>query len=203
MKPRVPRLSQFDNGAYHPGRSLLVQILWFAFGAPLLRSKVVPFNSVRCALLRLFGAQLGCGLVVKPGVRVKYPWRLSVGSFSWLGEDCWIDNVANVSLGENVCLSQGAYLCTGNHDWSDVRFALIASPIVVQDGAWIGAKAVVGPGVYVNQCGIVTLGSVAVRDVPPYEIHAGNPACLLRKRLIREDVVCDPGIRELTSSEIQ
>jgi putative colanic acid biosynthesis acetyltransferase WcaF len=113
---------------------------------------------------------------------VKYPWLLGVGDHSWLGEDCWIDNLAAVRIGNNVCLSQGAYLCTGNHDWSDPVFGLIVKPINLGDGAWVGAGAIVCPGVSLGECAVVAAGSVVTRDVPALEIHAGNPARFVRRR---------------------
>lgn len=122
--------------------------------------------------------------MIKPGVRVKYPWKLKVGQYCWLGEDAWIDNVAPVTIGDNVCISQGAYLCTGNHSWSDPTFRLIALPISIEDGAWIAARASVAPGVIIGQSAVVGFGAVATRNIPPYEIHTGNPAEFVRYREI-------------------
>jgi putative colanic acid biosynthesis acetyltransferase WcaF len=112
---------------------------------------------------------------------------LSIGAASWIGEDAWIDNLVPVTIGANVCVSQGAYLCTGNHDWSDPAFGLRAQPIVLEDGSWVGARAVVCPGVTIEKCGIVTAGSVVTHSIPAYEIHAGNPAHFIRRREIRGD----------------
>ncbi len=162
----------------------MVQTAWFLFGAPLLRMTVLPFSGVRRRLLRLFGARIGRGVVIKPGVRVKYPWLLETGDHCWIGEDCWIDNLARVTLGNSVCLSQGAYLCTGNHDWSDPAFGLMVGEITIADGAWVGARAVLGPGAALGECAVVTAGSVAAGRVPAFEIHGGNPAVFLRRREI-------------------
>lgn len=178
-------LSRFDNAWYRPGRAGVVCALWFVAGAPLLRSSVLPFSAVRRSLLRLFGGRIGRGVVLKPGVRVKYPWRLTVGDNSWLGEDCWIDNLEQVTIGSDVCVSQGAYLCTGNHDWSDPAFGLIVKPITLRDGSWVGARAVVCPGVTLHECAVAAAGSVVTQDIPAYEIHAGNPARFVRRREIR------------------
>ena len=109
----------------------------------------------------------GRGVVVKPGARIKFPWRLSIGDHSWIGEDAWIDNLAPVAIGADCCLSQGAYLCTGSHDWSRPSFDLLTKPIVVHDGAWIAARAVVGPGVTVGEGAVLCLGSTATRDLTP------------------------------------
>jgi putative colanic acid biosynthesis acetyltransferase WcaF len=179
-------LSKFDNSFYHPGGSALARAAWFLLGSPLLRCAVIPSNAMRVQLLKLFGATLGAGVVVKPGVRVKYPWRLWVGDHTWLGEDCWIDNVADVRIGSNACISQAAYLCTGNHDWADPLFALVLGPIAIGDGAWVGARSVVCPGVTVGPLAVLTAGSVAQRNLPAAEIHGGNPAVFKRLRGLRE-----------------
>ncbi len=199
MNPKLPgeffehqmarvNLSAFDNSAYSPGRPLVIQMLWFLVGLPLLRCPMIPFNGFRCALLRVFGARVGPGVVVKPGVRVKYPWLLIVGANAWLGEDCWIDNLVPVEIGANACVSQGAYLCTGNHDWSDRAFGLIAAPITVEEGAWVGARSVVCPGVTLGPLAILTAGSVAQKSIPASEIHSGNPAVFRRQRTLRDAV---------------
>lgn len=178
-------LSLFDNSWYSPRRSRLVQAIWYFLGLPILRCPYTPSSSLRRLLLRSFGTRLGRGVVLQKPFRVKYPWLLSVGHNSWLGEDCWIDNLAPVTIGANVCISQGVYLCTGNHDWSDPVFGLIVRPITLHDGAWLGARSVICPGVTIGQSAVVCAGSVVTRNVPPCEIHAGNPARFVRRREIK------------------
>ena len=181
-------LSSFDthHSDYCAGRSFFVRAVWFAFGLPLLRCALLPSSSVRRRLLRLFGAHIGEGAVIRPGVRVKFPWKLEAGKNCWIGEDCWIDNVAPVTIGDNVCISQGAYLCTGSHDWTDPAFGLITRPIEINSGAWIAARASLGPGVVIGQCSVVCFGAVVTKSIPPYQIHGGNPARLLQWREVAE-----------------
>jgi putative colanic acid biosynthesis acetyltransferase WcaF len=178
-------LGAFDNSWYTLGRSRFITAVWFFFGLPIIRLSINPSSSVRRFLLRLFGAQIGPRVIIKPGVRVKYPWRLTIGADSWIGEDCWIDNLAQVTIGSNACLSQGAYLCTGNHDWSDSKFGLIVKPITIGDGAWIGAMSVIGPGVVLGECAVASVGSVVTASIPAFEIHAGSPAQRVRMRKFR------------------
>jgi putative colanic acid biosynthesis acetyltransferase WcaF len=178
----IVELSRFRNPEYDPGRGIAVRALWFLIGQPLLGCAILPFSAVRRTLLRMFGARIGKGVVIKPGVRVKYPWHLSVGDHSWIGEDAWLDNLAPILLGNDVCISQGAYLCTGNHDWRDPAFTLITRPICVEDGAWIAARASVAPGVVIERGAIVGLGAVVTNRVPQFEIHSGNPAVRVRYR---------------------
>jgi len=181
-------LGSYDNSWFHPGRSHFIRAVWFFFGLPVLRSGLVPSSAVRVWLLRKFGAEIGKGVVIKPGVRVKFPWRLTVGDNCWLGEDCWIDNLAQVQVESNVCISQGAYLCTGNHDWSDPGFGLRTQPIAVRRGCWVGARAILLPGVELGECAVATAGSVVTKSIPAFSIFGGNPAVFLKHRRIgRED----------------
>jgi putative colanic acid biosynthesis acetyltransferase WcaF len=183
------RLASFTNDWYQPGRPFAWQAAWFFVGLPLLRSTLIPSSSFRAFLLRAFGAKIGRHVVIKPGVRVKYPWRLSVGDNSWIGEDCWIDNLDDVIVSHDVCISQGAYLCTGNHDWSDPGFGLIVKKIQLDEGSWVGARATITPGVILRECAIAGAGSVVQRSIPAYEIHSGNPAQLVRRREIYDTPV--------------
>ena len=178
-------LGRYDNSWYSPGRSRIVQALWFFLGLPVLRSPWLPSSGMRLTLLRVFGAKIGVQVVIKPGTRVKYPWFLEIGDSTWVGEDVWIDNLTSVGIGSNVCISQGAYLCTGNHDWSDPAFGLIVKGIVVQDGAWIGAKAVICPGIEIAECAVIAAGSVVTKNAEAYTIYAGNPAARIKAREFR------------------
>jgi putative colanic acid biosynthesis acetyltransferase WcaF len=175
-------LSHPDNSDYDKGRSLIVRMLWHFVGFPLVRSNYMPISSVKAIVLRLFGARIGKGVYIKPGLKVKFPWYLSVGDHCWLGEDVWIDNLAEVIIGSNVCVSQGAYFCTGNHDWKTPNMKLFRKPITITDGSWIGAKAVLCPGLVVGAGAIITVGSVVTRNIPDHEIWTGNPARFARNR---------------------
>ncbi|MFQ3585265.1 MAG: WcaF family extracellular polysaccharide biosynthesis acetyltransferase [Cyanobacteriota bacterium] len=176
------RLDQYQKGSYTPGASLVRQLLWYGIGSPCVQSALFPFSGLKVWILRRFGAQVGRGVRIKPGVKVKFPWRLQVGDHVWIGENVWLDNLAPITLESHVCLSQGAYLCTGNHDWSDPQFSLKTAPIRIQSGAWVGAQAIVGPGVTMGEGAVLTLGSVACRDLDPMTIYAGHPAQPVKKR---------------------
>jgi len=142
----------------------------------------IPGSKWRVSLLRRFGARIGEGVVIKPKVRVKFPWRLIVGDFSWIGEGVWIDNLATVSIGAHCCISQGAYLCTGSHDWDRDSFDLLTRPIEIEDQCWIGAQARVAPGVTCRQGAVLTMGSVASADLEQWQIHSGHPAKAVKAR---------------------
>ena len=167
---------------WHPGAPRLVQILWFCCGAPVLALRGLPGSAWRVLLLRAFGARIGAGCRIKPGLRVKFPWRLQVGQACWLAEDAWIDNLAMVHLGDRVCLSQGAYLCTGNHDFRSPGFDLRLGPISIGSDAWIAARAVLAPGCRIGPGAVVALGAVVNGTVPSGVIVRGNPAVVVADR---------------------
>jgi putative colanic acid biosynthesis acetyltransferase WcaF len=175
-------LSKTSNRGYAPGRPFVTRALWLIVQGLVFLNPLVTSYRLKAALLRRFGAQVGERLVIKPGVHIKYPWHLSLGDHVWLGERCWIDNFVSVEIGTSVCLSQGSYLCTGNHDWRDPGMGLVVRPIKVEDGAWVGAFARIGPGVRVGPEAIITLGAVLSSDAEPAGIYRGNPAVLAGRR---------------------
>ncbi len=180
------RLDKYTVGGYSPGSGLWKQILWYYLGSPLFSSYLITSSRFKCWILRCFSAQVGEGVRIKTGVRVKFPWRLIIGDFVWLGENCWIDNVAMITIKNHSCLSQNVYLCTGNHDWSDPNFRLKDAPILIEEGCWIAARAVVGPGVTIGKGAVLGLGAVAGRSLDPMTIYAGNPAQAIKPRVISE-----------------
>jgi putative colanic acid biosynthesis acetyltransferase WcaF len=173
-------LSQFNNAWYQPG-SRLRRALWYVVHE-LFICTGHPFGSIRVMMLRLFGAEIGKGVVVKPRVRVKYPWKLKVGANSWIGEDVWIDNLGLVTIGANCCLSQGAMLLCGNHDYRRTTFDLMVGDITLEEGVWIGAKAVVCPGVVCYSHSVLSVGSMASSPLESYAIYRGNPAVKVKVR---------------------
>jgi putative colanic acid biosynthesis acetyltransferase WcaF len=177
-------LAAYNNHPFHPGGNAFKRFLWYYTNAVFFNTSLLPSNSFKRFLLRLFGAKVGKGVTVKPGVNIKYAWHLTIGSDTWIGENVWIDCLLPVTIGSNVCLSQGAVLLTGNHNYKKTTFDLIVSGFTLEDGAWIGACAVVNPGVTVGTHAVLTTGSVATKDLEPYSIYQGNPAIKTRERVV-------------------
>lgn len=177
-------LSKFNNSWYKPGRNALSRLSWYIINAVFIDS-YYPFSSVKIFWLRLFGAQIGNKVIIKPKVNIKYPWKLSIGNHTWIGERVWIDNLDEVKIGNHVCISQGAMLLCGNHDYSKPAFDLITKRIVVEDGVWIGAKSVICPGSHLKSHAVLTVGSVAVGELDAYAIYSGNKAVKVKERLIK------------------
>ncbi|PZV27809.1 MAG: colanic acid biosynthesis acetyltransferase WcaF [Snowella sp.] len=181
-------LNNYKPIGYSPGASTFKQLFWFFLGDFLFRTHLLPIKAFKVFLLRAFGAQIGTGVVIKPGVKVKFPWRLKVGDHVWIGENVWIDNIAPVIIKDHVCVSQDVYLCTGNHDWRDRNFKLLTGEICIEEGSWIAARSVVGPGVTVGRGAILGLGSVTSRSLKPMTIYSGNPAQPVKQRNLVSDL---------------
>jgi len=177
-------LSTYNNSPFHPGGHALKRFLWYYLNALFLKTSLLPSNSFKSFLLRSFGAVVGKNVVIKPGVNIKYPWHLTIGHNTWIGENVWIDCLVAVSIGSNVCISQGAFLLTGNHNYKKTSFDLIVSGITLEDGVWIGAGAMVGPGVTAASHSVLTACSVANHSLDAYSIYQGNPAVKIRDRVI-------------------
>lgn len=139
------RLQEFTGAGYDKGRPKLWQAAWFATQNLIFAKWWCP-AAWRPKILRLFGAEIGERVFIRHRVRVLWPWKLSIGDDSWIGEGVWLLNLEPISIGQNVCLSQEAFLCTGNHDANDVAFEYLNKPIAVADGAWVGARALVTAG---------------------------------------------------------
>ncbi|MDP4827342.1 MAG: WcaF family extracellular polysaccharide biosynthesis acetyltransferase [Flavobacteriales bacterium] len=176
-------LSTFSNHWYNPG-SAARRALWYVTSIVFFNNPFLPFSTFKCALLRLFGASVGSKVVIKPSVKIKYPWKLTVGDNTWIGEEVWIDNLGQVTIGANVCISQGALLLCGNHDYKKTTFDLMVGDITLEDGAWVGAKSIVTGNVTICSHAILTAGSVANANLEAYTICKGNPAVAIRERKI-------------------
>lgn len=178
-------LARYTVAGFDRGASRLREALWVLvrclFFAPTLPWPV----SWRVFWLRRFGAKVGHGVVVRSGVNIHFPWRLEIGDHVWLGEECWLLNLAPIVIGNNGCISQRAFLCTGSHDYKSATFDLIVKPITLEEGCWIGAGAWVGPGVRLGTHAVLAAGSVATHDLQAWGVYRGNPAVFVRRRVLR------------------
>jgi putative colanic acid biosynthesis acetyltransferase WcaF len=177
-------LSTYNNDWYNPGAGAIKRSLWYFTNVLFFINPLNPVSSVKVWLLRLFGAKVGKGVMIKPSVNIKYPWLLEIGDYVWVGEEVWIDNLTLVRIGNHVSLSQGAMLLTGSHDYKKPNFDLMVSEILIEEGAWIGAKATVCPGVTCGTHCVLAVGSVATHTLEAYTIYQGNPAVPKRTRQI-------------------
>jgi putative colanic acid biosynthesis acetyltransferase WcaF len=166
------------------GRPWWIEVMWYLTKCLLfLPAWPVPC-SLKRAILRGFGARVGRGVVIKPRVNIHLPWKLAVGDFTWIGEEVFILNFEPVTIGAHCCISQRAFLCTGNHDFRRPEMPYRNRPITIEDGAWVGAQVFVSPGVTIGTEAVITAGSVVTGDQTGKMVCSGNPCVAVKRRWV-------------------
>jgi putative colanic acid biosynthesis acetyltransferase WcaF len=173
VPPHRRSLGGFTGAGYDKGRGQVVQIGWLVVSGLIVMRWWCP-NWIRIAILRAFGATIGHGCLIRHRVRIHWPWKLSVGSDSWIGEGVWILNLEPVVIGSDVCISQDVVLCTGSHDRSSATFEFDNAPIEIADGVWIAIRATVLRGVHIGADAIVGAATLVAKDVAPRTMVFGD-----------------------------
>lgn len=175
------KLSTYNSGVIYENRHMK-SVIWHFVSAIVFENSFFPVYRLKVSILRLFGAKIGRGLCIKPNVKIKFPWHLNAGDYVSLGEHVWIDNLAVVTIGDNSCVSQGSYFCTGNHNYDSDNFDLVTKPITLGSGVWIGAFCILSPGTVCGDKLVVSAGSVCNGALEGGYIYQGNPAVAKKRR---------------------
>ena len=184
--------SRVDNSIFDPrstfdrGRPLALELLWYFLKMVFFLSAIPWPARLRSTILSAFGARIGKNVYIKPRVNIHFPWKLSLGDNSWVGEGVEIYNFEPVTIGANCCLSQRALLCAANHDYRDPAMSYRNAPITIHDGAWVGACSFVAPGVSIGVDAVISAGSVVTTDLPHGMVCTGNPCAPVRARWKQE-----------------
>lgn len=174
-------LSRAGPGNFKRTRSRVVEALWVLAELLLVTNPLQASSAVRAWVLRLFGARVGRRVILRPRLRVKFPWNLEIGDNCWIGEGVWLHNQGRLTIEDNVVVSQETFITTGSHDIYETM-DLVIEPVTIRRGAWITTRCIVLQGVEVGENAIVTPGSVVNRPLPPEGIYGGNPARFIRER---------------------
>jgi len=182
---RYQDLSLFGGTAR--GRAAWRAQLWWLFEALfVLPTPQFLFGWRRFALI-LFGARIGQHVLIRPGVRVTYPWNLTIGDYVWIGDNSSLYSVAEISIGSHSVISQETYLCAGTHDYRDLSFPFVSAPITIGSECWIAARVFVGPGIEIGQGSVVGAGSIVMQSVGAGQVVAGNPVKVIGSRNTKSD----------------
>jgi putative colanic acid biosynthesis acetyltransferase WcaF len=182
MESKV-NLSSFDaNIGLNRGVRKLTEMMWYLVKIIFFLSAIPYPSSFKVIILRIFGAKIGAGLVIKPRVNIHFPWKLMIGDNVWIGEEAFLLNFELLTIGNNVCVSQRAFLCGGNHDYKIPSMPYRNGSITLEDGSWIGASSFVGPNVCIGTDTVVSAGSVVTQSLEGNGIYRGNPAHLIKNR---------------------
>ena len=182
MEGRIQDLSKFKVPSGFRGRPAWFVQLWWLVEMLLFHPSPQVMFGWRRFLLRIFGARIGKGVLIRRTASVTYPWKLAIGDWSWVGDHATLYTLGEIAIGENTVISQHAYLCAASHDYTRPAFDQFAKPIHIESEVWIAANTFVGPGVTIGRGAVVGACSVVLKDVPQKVVCAGNPLRVLRAR---------------------
>lgn len=173
--PDYQRLDLFRLPVGFRGRSALVVQLWWIVQALLFKPLPQICYPIRRFLLRAFGARVGRGVQIRPGVEVTYPWKVSIGDHSWIGDDVILYSLGPIAIGSNTVVSQKCYICAADHDYRGVTFPIRERPVAIGNQVWIGGDVWVGPGVTIGDGTVVGARSTVIRSLPAGMVCVGAP----------------------------
>ena len=175
-------LRKFSVPSEFRGKSPILVQLWWLVDALFFKTSPQVLYGFRRFLLRLFGAHIGKGVIIRPSVRITYPWKVSIGDYSWIGDHAELYSLGQITIGSNSVVSQRSYICTGSHRFETISFDIYAQPIVIENEVWIATDVFVGPGVTLGRGAIIGARSTVLKSLEGGYIYAGYPLKQIRKR---------------------
>lgn len=180
----MQKLSTFKLPKNFRGKNPFVVQLWWIVQDTIFRMSPQFMYGFRRFLLKLFGAKIGKNVIIRPSVKITYPWKVSIGEYSMIGDDVVLYSLAEIEIGKNVVISQKSYLCTGSHDYKKTTFDIYAKKITVKDCCWLATDVFVAPGITINYGTVVGSRSSVYNNLPENKICIGTPAKVLKDREI-------------------
>jgi putative colanic acid biosynthesis acetyltransferase WcaF len=180
----MQQLNTFKLPKNFRGKNALIVQLWWFSQALLFRNSPQVLYGFRRFLLRLFGAKIGKKVIIRPTVRITYPWKVSIGDYSWIGDDVVLYSLGEIEIGKNVVISQKSYICAASHDYLKQNFPIFAKKVTINDACWLATDVFVAPGITINKGTVVGSRSSVYMDLPENKICMGNPAKVIRERKI-------------------
>ena len=179
---KVQQLNKFKLPKNFRGKNAFIVQLWWIVQGTLFRMSPQFLYGFRRFLLRLFGAKIGKNVIVRPTVKITYPWKISIGDYSWIGDDVVLYSLGEIEIGKNVVISQKSYLCTGSHNYLKSDFPIFAKKITIEDEVWLATDVFIAPGITIGKATVVGARSSVYKDLPGNKICIGNPAQIIKNR---------------------
>lgn len=176
-------LSKFYVPSTFRGRNPIIVQLWWLVDALLFKPSPQVMYGWRRFLLRSFGAKIGKGVIIRPSARITYPWKITIGDYSWIGDGAELYSLGQITIGSNTVISQRSYLCTGSHHFDKIAFDIYAKPIHIADQVWVATDVFIGPGVTIGLGAVVGARSTVLKNLESGYIYAGHPLKQIRQRL--------------------
>ena len=179
-------LNKFKLPTNFRGRSGLVVQLWWATDFLFFKLSPQVMYGWRRFLLRVFGAKIGSNVIIRPSVTITYPWKVSIGNNSWVGDNVELYSLGYIEIGTNVVISQKSYLCAASHDYDKEDFPIWSKKITIEDECWLATDVYVAPGVTIGKGTVVGARSSVFKDLPAGKICVGSPAKVIKDRVIEK-----------------
>jgi len=177
------KLGHFDASVgLDRGAGKLKEMIWYLIKVLFFLSPLPWPNKLKKTLLIWFGAIIGNGVIIKPRVNIHFPWKLIIGNDVWIGEEAFLLNFELLTIGDNVCISQRAFICGGNHDFAIPEMPYRNGPINLMNGCWVGASVFIAPGVTVGIDTVISAGSVVTTNLESNAVYKGNPLIYIKPR---------------------
>lgn len=181
----LQNLNDFEQSKGFRGRSAITVQFWWFVQSTLFSCSPQFMYGWRNYLLRCFGAKIGRGVVIRPNVRITYPWKLTIGDYAWVGDNAELYTLGEITIGKNAVVSQKSYLCTGSHDYQSEAFDIYQKPIVIEDEAWVATDVYIAPGVTIGKGAVIGARSSVFKDMPAGMICIGSPAKPIKPRMAK------------------
>jgi putative colanic acid biosynthesis acetyltransferase WcaF len=183
----IQQLNTFKLPNNFRGRNAFIVQLWWIVQAIFFKNSPQFMYGFRRFLLRLFGAKIGKKVIIRPTVRTTYPWKVSIGDYSMVGDDVVLYSLGEIEIGKNVVISQKSYLCAASHDYLQIDFPIFAKKISIEDQCWLATDVFVAPGITIGKGTVVGARSSVYKDLPANKVCIGNPAKIIRERLSEKE----------------
>jgi len=183
----MQKLNKFKLPKNFRGRSTLVVQLWWMTDFFFFKLSPQVMYGWRRFLLRLFGAKIGKNVIIRPNITITYPWKISIGDYSWIGDNVELYSLGEIEIGSNVVISQKSYLCAASHDYDKEDFPIWSKKITIEDECWLATDVYVAPGVTVGKGTVVGARSSVFKDLPAGKVCVGSPARAIRDRIFNDE----------------
>ena len=184
----VQELNRFVMPADFRGKPGWFIQLWWIVQALFFKTSPQFLYGWRRFLLRSFGAKVGKGVILRPSVHTQFPWKVSIGDYSWIGDNAVLYSLGNITIGKNVVISQKSYLCAASHHYTKADFPIYSNPVLIEDECWLATDVYVGPGVTIGKGTVVGARSSVFTSLPPGMVCVGSPAKAVRRRVMDDEL---------------
>lgn len=178
----LQNLNQYNTPKGFRGKPKIMVQLWWTVYALFFRPSPQLMYGWRRFLLRSFGAKIGKNVIVRPSAQITYPWKVSIGDFSWIGDEVVLYSLGDIEIGSNTVISQRSYICTGTHDYLSEDFKIYAKKITIGSKCWLATDVYVGPSVNIGDFTVVGARSSVFNDLPEGKVCLGSPAKPIKDR---------------------